>query len=122
MSTAIQDLMTRNLFEVFGERDGDRRAAAIAEVHAADTTMYVNGEVIEGPGAVSGHVQALLDGAPGFVFQLSGPIAVEHDLGRLDWGFGPEGAPPLVTGTDIALVSDGRIRSLYTFVQAPAGG
>ncbi len=63
--TTIQDLMTRNLFEVFGERDGDRRAAAIAEVHAPDTTMYVGGEVIEGAAAVSSHVQALLDGAPG---------------------------------------------------------
>ncbi len=121
MSTAIQDLMTRNLFEVFGERDGGRRAAAIAEVHAPDTTMYVDGQVIGGPAALGAHVQALLDGAPGFVFQLSAPVAVEHDLGRLDWGFGPEGAPAVVTGTDIALVSGGRIRALYTFVQAPAG-
>jgi hypothetical protein len=120
--TTIQDLMTRNLFEVFGERDGDRRAAAIAEVHAPDTTMYVGGEVIEGAAAVSSHVQALLDGAPGFVFRAAGAVGVNHDLGRLDWEFGPEGAPPVVTGTDIALVADGRIRSLYTFVDAPEAG
>jgi hypothetical protein len=47
-------------------------------------------------------------------------VVVNHDLGHLTWHFGPEGGEPVVTGTDIALVVDGRIRSLHVFVHGAA--
>jgi hypothetical protein len=43
-----------------------------------------------------------------------------NDLGMLDWQFGPEGAPPVVTGTDVVLVRDDRIVAAYTFVDESA--
>lgn len=43
-------------------------------------------------------------------------MLVNHDLGHLAWNFGPEGRPPVVRGVDTALVRDGLITSLYTFL------
>ena len=40
MSDALGALMERNLVEVFGQRDPARRAAAIAELYAADCTFF----------------------------------------------------------------------------------
>ena len=49
-----------------------------------------------------------------------GPAQVNHDLGRLQWQFGPAGAPPVVAGTDIAIFEHGRIQFLYTFLDEAA--
>jgi hypothetical protein len=38
----------------------------------------------------------------------------------LRWQLGPAGAPPVVTGTDIAVFEHERIRGLYTFLDEPA--
>jgi hypothetical protein len=63
-----------------------------------------------------------LKGAPGFVFRAAGPAEVNHDVGRLQWHLGLPGAPPVVTGMDIAMFQKGRIRSLYTFLDSKVTG
>ena len=50
-------------------------------------------------------MQQLLDGAPGFVFTPVGRPAVNHDLGRQPWTFGPPDGTPVVFGTDIARIA-----------------
>ena len=116
MQAADGHLLTRNLLEVFNERDAGRRARAIAAIHASEVTFYEPGGVTRGHEALGARVQALLDPAPGFVFRAASEPARNHDLERLSWQFGSEGADPVVTGTDIALVSNGRIVALYTFL------
>ena len=46
----------------------------------------------------------------------AGEVSANHNLGRLTWHFGPDGEPPVVTGTDVAIIDNGRIRSLYVFI------
>jgi hypothetical protein len=65
-------------------------------------------------------VESIRKDAPGFVFRAAGPAQVNHDLGRLRWQFGPAGAPPVVTGTDIAFFERRRIRALYAFLDETA--
>jgi SnoaL-like domain len=112
----IESLMKANLLEVFGERDAERRAAAIERTYADDVVFADPGEVVVGREAVNVKAQKLLDDAPGFVFTPAGPIHVNNDLGVLAWNFGPEGQPPAVTGMDICLVEDGRIAKIYTIL------
>jgi hypothetical protein len=50
-----------------------------------------------------------------------GPAEVIHDLGRLRWQMGPEGAPAVVSGMDVAVFAHG-IQTLYTFIEPPLGG
>jgi hypothetical protein len=120
MSKAIADLMERNLHEVFGQMDSARRAAAIAELYTADRRFFEAEEQVTGRAALNAKVGSILKDAPGFVFRAARPAQVNHDLGHLRWQFGPAGAPPVVTGTDIAVFEHGRIRALYTFLDESA--
>jgi hypothetical protein len=114
----IEDLMTANLLEVFNERDGDRRRAAIGRTYVPDVRFSDTEETSVGHDALDAKAQQLLDESPDFVFIPDGSIHVSEDLGYLAWGFGPLGKPPVVRGVDIALVSDGLITRLYTLLLA----
>ncbi|WP_165184377.1 nuclear transport factor 2 family protein [Caulobacter soli] len=119
MSTTIETLLTRNLHEVFGEPDPAKRAIAIQALYAPDSVFsdphghYVGHRVLEEA------VAALHAKLPGHVFTvISGPDVL-RDSGRLAWAFGPPEDPRRVTGLDVAVVKDGRIAALYTFLDAP---
>jgi hypothetical protein len=120
MSDTLGSLMEKNLSDVFGQRDSTRRAAAIAELYTADCTFFEAEEQVNGREALNAKIGSILKDAPGFVFRAAKPAQVNHDLGRLRWQFGPAGAPPVVTGTDIAVFEHGRIRALYTFLDEAA--
>jgi hypothetical protein len=122
VSTSVQELMHANLFEVFNERDRDKRSEAIARTYTEDVVFHDPQDVVVGRPALDAKAQEVLDDAPGFVFRAEGPVRENHDLGMLAWELGPEGGPAVVAGLDVALVRDGRIASLYTILTAtPAG-
>ena len=119
-STTLGQLMERNVSEVFGEPDAGRRRRAIAELYTEDCAFYDgDGESI-GQAAICDRVGRILDDSPpGFAFSLLGPATVIHDLGRLRWQTGPAGAPPALSGIDVAIFARGKIRTLYTFIETP---
>jgi hypothetical protein len=120
-TTTLGQLMERNVSEVFGERDAGRRKHAIAGLYAEDCAFYdADGESI-GQAAVCERVGRILgQSPPGFAFSLVGHAEVIHDLGRLRWQTGPAGAPPVLSGMDVAVFANGKIRTLYTFIETPA--
>jgi hypothetical protein len=120
-TTTLGQLMERNVSEVFGERDSDRRRRAIAALYAEDCAFYdAEGESI-GPAAISDRVGRILEESPpGFAFSLVGAAEVIHDLRRLRWQTGPAGAPPVLSGMDVRVFANGKIRMLYTFIETPA--
>lgn len=121
MSNTLGQLMERNVLEVFGERDSKRRKSVINELYTENCTFFEPDEQINGRDAINAKVDQVLEGTPGFVFRLAGPAEINHDLGRLRWHFGPAGAAPVVTGMDVAVFEQGRIRALYTFLdKAPS--
>ncbi|MHC1562651.1 nuclear transport factor 2 family protein [Actinomycetospora sp. C-140] len=115
--TDVGEILQRNLVEVFGERDDARRRAAIAAIYHEDVLFQDPEALVRGRDAVDAKVTALLADAPAdFVFRATGPARLSGDLGLLSWAFGPEGGVPVVAGTDIALVEDGRITRLHTLL------
>ncbi len=112
--TAIADLMRTQLFEVFNERDPQRRRAVIDRLYDPAVVFSDPEETVTGVDALDAKAQGLLDQAPGFVFAADGPVLVSDDLGHAAWRFGPEGGEPVVRGIDMAQVKDGRIVRLYT--------
>src|SRR4051795_10218710 len=117
-TSTLGRLMERNVSEGFGEPDPGRRGRAIAELYAEDCAFYdADGESI-GQAAISNRVGRILDGSPGFAFSLVAPAEVIHDLGRLRWQAGPAGAPPVLSGMDVAVLANGKIRTVYTFIEA----
>ena len=117
-ATALGSLLERNVSEVFGERDSGRRKHAVSELYADDCAMYAaDGESV-GQSAVSDQVGRILDASPpGFAFSLVGHAEVIHDVGRLRWQSGPAGGPPVVSGMDVAVFANGKIKALYTFIE-----
>ena len=121
MSNPPGHLMERNLLEVFGQRDSERRKVAISELYTKSCTFFEGEEQIVGRDALNEKVERILKDAPGFVFRSTGPAQVNHDHGRLQWQFGPNGAAPVVRGMDVAVFERGRIRALYTFLDGVSG-
>jgi NAD(P)H-dependent FMN reductase len=115
MNNTLGHLMEKNVSEVFGQRDSARRKVAISEVYAEDCTFFEAEEQFVGREALNARAERILQDSPGFVFRAVGSAEVNHDLGRLQWQFGPPGAHPVVTGMDIAVFEQGRIRALTPF-------
>jgi outer membrane protein assembly factor BamB len=115
----IPELMRQNLLGVFNERDPQRRAAVVAETYAEEAVFHDPERTVTGRAAIAAAAQAVLDGAPGFVFAPRGRLYESGGtLGALAWRFGPEDGDPVVTGMDIALVRNGLIAEMHTVVDS----
>jgi hypothetical protein len=121
VSTTLGQLMERNVLEVFGEPDSERRKSVIDELYTENCTFFEADDQIVGRDALNAKVEQILKEAPGFVFRLAGPAEVNHDLGRVRWHLGPNGAAPVVKGMDVAVFKQGRISSLYAFLDKAPG-
>ncbi len=122
MAIDFDGLMQAHLTRVFGERDAGRRLSALKELYAEDATLFEPHSTAKGHQAISDAVDALQASLPsGFVFTAAG-VAVGHNgIARLQWRAGPPGGPAAVTGTDVAHVENGRIKTLRVFVDPPQG-
>jgi hypothetical protein len=114
----IRELMLANLFEVFDERDPNRRLDVIARNYTEDVIWSDPDGTIQGHEAMNEQAQKLLDRMPDFVFSAAGPVHVSRDLGLLSFNLGVAKQSPAVSGVDVALVRDGRIAVLYTLLTA----
>ncbi|WP_432562653.1 nuclear transport factor 2 family protein [Kineococcus sp. SYSU DK003] len=122
MPEPLRTLMTATLLEVFGERDPDRRTAAIRRTFSEDVVLVDAEETVTGHEALHAKVQRLLDQAPGYVFTPAGPLHEVAELGHQAWNFGPPDGSPAVSGIDIGVAQDGRLARLYTILlPAPDG-
>jgi hypothetical protein len=112
----IRELLNRNLQEVFGEGDPERRRAAIQELWAEDAILYVPPSAIIGHEAIDKFAGNLRATHPHFVYTPHGKPQVLHNAGRLAWGSGTPGEEPAYTGWDVIIVKDSRIAALYVFL------
>jgi SnoaL-like domain len=118
MAIKTETLLVRNLTEVFGESDATKRKAAIAELWSEEGVFVDAFGRFVGRDAINESVSHLHQKFPGFVFTPIGAPEAFHDIGRLSWGHGPAGQEPKVKGVDVVSVRNGRIASLYTFIDA----
>lgn len=115
-------LMQANLRRVFGEDNATQRLKAIRELYTEDAVLNEPHDSAQGQAAINGAVTALLGSLPpGFVFRSIGPAIGHHQVGRLKWQAGRPGGAPVVTGMDVAHFEGKRIRSLFVFLEPPAG-
>jgi len=105
--------MTRNLMDVFNQRDEFLRVLAMTEIFETSATFADHDGVVSGIEQISAKVHELHSRTPGFTFAQTSFYELD-DLGSLSWSYGPEDGEPAVTGTDTALIANGRITKLYT--------
>ena len=114
--TALTDLLHRNLLGVFNERDESVRVPVLEELYAPDARFSDHDGVAIGPDAINEKIRELHDRTPGFVF-VPGAAHEVQDLATVEWSYGPAGEPPVVNGTDVVLVRDGRIAALWVYLR-----
>jgi len=120
MPETVDTLLKRNLREVFGERDGEKRRKAIAQLWTEDCVFIDHSGRSRGHDALDRAAAALHQRLPGYVFSELGPVDLLHESGRLAWSFGRPGQEP-IKGVDVGLVRDGRMYLMLTFLdEVPA--
>jgi hypothetical protein len=117
MSNSISTLLTRNLYDVFGENDAARRRAAMNEIYTDDIVFYdqPGKHVYRGRDEIDRVAGALRAQHPDFRYT---PIAEPEEVGnggRVRWVEGRHGDAPAVAGTDFIIARDGRIAAIYFF-------
>lgn len=115
-----EKIMRANLERVFAERDAARRREAIRELYVEDAELHEPHQSVRGHDAISQAVTDLLAQLPpDFTFAAIRPALGHNGLGRLQWRGGSPGGPVAVTGTDVARIESGLIRTLHVFLDQP---
>ncbi len=110
-------LMQAHLALVFNERDPKRRQEALRDLYASEAVLFEPDAVVTGHQAISDAVGALHARLPPtFVFTAAGVAVGHHGVARLNWRAGPKDGPAAVTGTDVARIENGRIKTLHVFL------
>lgn len=115
-----ETIMQANLERVFGERDASRRIEAIRELYFEDAELHEAQLSVRGHDAISQAVADLLAHLPpDTTFTAIRPAMGHNGLGRLQWRARSPRGPVAVTGTDVAHVERGHIRTLHVFLDQP---
>jgi len=110
-------LLTRNLSDVFNERNASKRLAVIGEIYIEGATFFEEDGSFQGLGPINERITALLHSfPPEFVFEPVGQAMSNHNVAKLAWSLGPENGPPAVMGIDVAILEKGKIAVLYVFI------
>jgi SnoaL-like domain len=104
--------------EAFNETDADRRATLLETLYDADS-VYTDPHVeARGPGQIGAFIEQTQERFPGHSFALHGPVDAHHGQARFQWQAGPQEEPCRYVGFDVIVAEDGRIRSVYGFIDA----
>ncbi|HEY4199094.1 MAG TPA: nuclear transport factor 2 family protein [Devosiaceae bacterium] len=100
----------------WNETDTQRRAALL-DAHWTEDAAYADPLMAgQGRGEIAGLIAGVHSQFPGFRFQLLGRPDGHGAHGRFSWGLGPDGAEPLIEGTDFVEIADGRLRRVTGFL------
>jgi hypothetical protein len=107
----------RRYLDCWNETDAAGRRKLIEEVWAPDATYTDPLAEVSGRPAIDATIAAVQGQFPGFMFTLAGPVDAHHRQARFSWNLGPEGAEPVVVGSDVALTGpDGQIVVVFGFL------
>lgn len=116
MPVPLVDLLDALIVEVFNESSPATRRAAIERLFTEDVLFVDHDGAVTGWDGIDSTVEKLHARAPEFVFAHTAPSQQIGDLGYAEWGFGPKGGAPVVTGRDIVFGDGDRVSRLYTVV------
>ena len=111
------DLVDRYI-ATWNETDPERRRQLI-EATWTETASYLDPRLEgEGRDGIDAMIRGVHELLPGHRFRRASAIDGHHDRIRFAWELAPEGGPAVVSGTDFAVVSDGRLKAVTGFFDA----
>ena len=106
---------------VWNETDALRRQRLLAETWAPDATYVDPLQRSDGLEQISAMIGAVHDRFPGFTFALDGEADGYGVYVRFSWGLGPAGADAPIKGSDVAVLTAGRLCSIIGFLDQVPG-
>lgn len=112
----VRELLTRNMRDVFGNRDEKARLDAMSEIYTENIEFADADGPFVGYDEVNRRATELLARDPAdFVFTEDGIPYSASDIAALAWAWGPAGAP-IVRGLDVLYLRDGKIEAVHTLL------
>lgn len=111
-------------FEAWNAREPEPRAKAVAAAWAEDGGYTDPLADVVGHDQIAAVIAAAHEQFPGFTFRITGPVEGHHDTVRFSWELvsTADGSAPVAGSDVITLSGDGRIRTVYGFLdRVPAG-
>lgn len=102
-------------FEIWNDANPRHWAAKFPQVYASDFVVADTSGMATGYDAVSKLIQKVQGEHAGFSFHPD-PVAWNHGVGRVTWGYGPSSNPNLVRGEDIFTIKEGKLASAHVFL------
>ncbi|MDE1146419.1 MAG: nuclear transport factor 2 family protein [Azospirillaceae bacterium] len=102
-------------FALWNSNDVSKYRQAYDEIYAKNFLMADYSGLARNYDDVVALIQKVQSAHPGFHFTPK-PVAINHGLGRVTWGYGPADNPTLITGEDIFTIEGGKISSLRVFL------
>ncbi|WP_228372405.1 hypothetical protein [Chryseobacterium daeguense] len=118
MSTSI--LLKDSLLLIWNNRNAAERLILMDKIYSSDIKFYEdnNSEPITGHESINNLIQNLQKDWPSdFEFTIKEDPKINHNLQKISWHLGSKGSAPVAAGTDIALIKNGKIESLYLFLE-----
>jgi hypothetical protein len=101
---------------IFSETDDAKRTQLMAEAYASDIQVVDPHAVHTGLAEVNKFIADLQQKSPAGTFSQARAIEAHHNVAELHWQFGPAAQPAQVTGLDILVLANGKVQTLYVFV------
>lgn len=109
-----QQLVDRH-FEIWNDRNNAQRMEKFTRVYTPDVEVADYKALATGYSAINQLIDRVQQEHQGFAFSPE-PVAVNHGLVRVRWGFGSKDQPNKVRGEDIFTMREGKLGSLHVFL------
>lgn len=121
-TAGVRSILTKNLLEVFNERVDAVRRVALEQLWHNEGVFIDPEGAHHGKSEIDAAVVGLFARFANFEFSVNGVTRAYHGVGCLFWAYGPTHDPKRITGIDVGAIADGKLISLYTFVDPPLRG
>jgi nuclear transport factor 2 (NTF2) superfamily protein len=117
-NTDRHDSAVARYFEAWNARESEARAKAVAAAWTEDGTYTDPFAVVGGHEQIAAVIAGTHEQFPGFVFRPLGAVDGHHDTARFSWELVSEadGSAPVAGSDVITLGADGRIRTVFGFL------
>lgn len=103
--------------EVWNEKDQAKRTSLLNQIYATDIEMVDRNFIAVGNDEINSFIIGLQQKNPDFKFTVKS-VETNHNVARLYWQFGSKAKPATVTGMDLFVIENGKVKKLYVFVDA----
>ncbi len=108
--------LVQRYIAAWNETDAMRRLAQVRDLYDADATYTDPLIDVAGADAIAETIGMAQQQFTGLTFTLGSAVDTHHDVARFTWHLGTPDAGPLVVGFDVVAIEEGRIKSVYGFL------